>query len=315
MAKNFDEDFDLEKDIEKDADDYEEAKPKIQLNRKLRAWNKYKKYIIWLALIVILACSAGIALKISNGKKIKEDEDSATKQPQTIAMGDSTEYFTEKETGDGNEKPSQGETESATKATATGSTHDITGPVTVEEFTAADSYKNAVFVGDAFVSGVSYYRYLPEAQVVSDLSMSCENISKNMDKITALKPSAIYLMIGLNDLNYGTKTPEKISEEIADVVKQFKSALPSVEVKVLSVLPISSAFEEKTTVEVTQKNIDALNLLLNKNASTMGVSYIDCSTVFKAASTGYFSTDYTASGYNIKQEYYPFLLNAIAKIS
>lgn len=313
MAKNHEEDLDKElvKDLKTGFEDYEEERPKIQLNRKMRSWHKYKKYVISVVVLLVIIVAAVVVLNISNGNNVKKDEESATKPMPTIAMDESTESFSEKET----ESETQKEAETTTAAPIAGTTFDVAGPVVVEDFTSADKYTGAVFVGDAFVSGVGYYKYVPEAQVISDLSMSCENISKYVDKVTALKPSSIYLMVGLNDLNFGTKTPEQIATEIGDTVSKFKTALPTADVYVLSVLPVTAAFEAKTTVEVTQKGVDELNAALSKNSSATSYKYIDCATVFKAPSTGYFSTDYTTSGYNIKQEYYPFILNSIAKIS
>ena len=50
----------------------------------------------------------------------------------------------------------------------------------------------------------------------------------------------------------------------------MKSALPSANVYVLSVLPISQRFESSSKVK--QANIDSLNGMFSKNASTLRIT-------------------------------------------
>ena len=96
-----------------------------------------------------------------------------------------------------------------------------------------------------------------------------------------------------------------------EFIEAVKSALPSANVYVLSVLPISQRFESSSKVK--QANIDSLNGMFSENASTLGITYIDVATVFKDGS-GYFGSSYTDSGYNLKSGYYAFMLNGIAGV-
>ena len=61
-------------------------KPKISLNRKMRMWNRYRTYIIGLAIVVVVIIVFAVVLKsCSTGKNNKENDntDAPTLQEQT----------------------------------------------------------------------------------------------------------------------------------------------------------------------------------------------------------------------------------------
>ncbi|MFQ8902826.1 MAG: hypothetical protein ACLR7D_14140 [Lachnospira eligens] len=94
-------------------------------------------------------------------------------------------------------------------------------------------------------------------------------------------------------------------------MKQSRVAVPTANVYVLSVLPVSQRFESSSKVK--QANIDSLNSKFSENAASLGITYIDVASVYKDGS-GYFGSSYTDSGYNLKSGYYAFLLNGIAGV-
>ena len=66
-------------------------------------------------------------------------------------------------------------------------------------------------------------------------------------------------MVGLNDVNYGTRSAQTIAENIMWIATQIKTASPTTNVYVLSLLPITQAFEAKANVNAKQSVIDEVN--------------------------------------------------------
>ena len=141
--------------------------------------------------------------------------------------------------------------------------------------------------------------------------MTSDKLSGYMDEFVSNSPDSVYIMVGINDLNYGSRSVEDIYNYEKSFIEELKSKLPDTDVYVLSVLPISKRFESSSKVK--QTNIDALNNMFSENASSLGITYIDVASAYKDG-TGYFGSSYTDSGYNLKSGYYAFMLNGIAGV-
>ena len=261
-------------------------KPKISLNRKMRMWNRYRTYIIGLAVVVVVIIVFAVVLKsCSTGKNNKKNDntDAPTQQEQT--------------------------TQPTTTASVTGRSLSVAGPAKTEEFNSSSHYEKAMFIGDFVVSGISGFGFASDSQVIASNAMTSDKLSGYVDEIAAKSPESVYIMVGINDLNYGSRSVNDIYNYEKKFIDALKSKLPSANIYVLSVLPVSKRFESSSNVK--QSNIDALNGMLSENAASLGITYVDVASAYKD-STGYFGSAYTDSGYNLKSGYYAFMLNGIA---
>ena len=141
--------------------------------------------------------------------------------------------------------------------------------------------------------------------------MTSDKLTGYLDSIVSQSPDSVYIMVGINDLNYGSRSVDDIYKYEKEFIEAVKSAVPAADVYVLSVLPVSQRFESSSKVK--QANIDSLNNKFSENAASLGITYIDVASVYKDG-TGYFGSSYTDSGYNLKSGYYAFLLNGIAGV-
>ena len=198
-----------------------------------------------------------------------------------------------------------------TTQAASGRSLAVSGTPQSEDYTSSAAYSKSVFIGDFVVSGISQFGFVADSQVISSNSMTSDKLTGYLDDIVSQSPDSVYIMVGINDLNYGSRSVDDIYKYEKEFIEAVKSALPSANVYVLSVLPISQRFESSSKVK--QANIDSLNGMFSENASTLGITYIDVATVFKDGS-GYFGSSYTDSGYNLKSGYYAFMLNGIAGV-
>lgn len=278
-------------------------KPKISLNRKKRMWNRYRNYIAGLAVVVVAVIIFAIVLKSCGHKNNKKNNDETTAPVTT-----EEQITSQQETSSAQQQ--QESTPAATKA-ATGRSLTVSGTPEVQENSSSDHYKNAMFIGDFVISGVSGFGFASESQVIASNSMTSDKLSEYMDQFVAGSPDSVYIMVGINDLNYGSRSVDDIYNYEKTFIEELKSKLPDTEVYVLSVLPISKRFESSSKVK--QTNIDALNSKFSDNAASLGITYVDVAGVFKDG-TGYLGSSYTDSGYNLKSGYYAFLLNAIAGV-
>ena len=198
-----------------------------------------------------------------------------------------------------------------TKAAAAGRTLSVSGTPETVDYTSSSAYSKAVFIGDFVVSGISQFGFLPDAQVIASNSMTSDKLTGYLDSIVSQSPDSVYIMVGINDLNYGSRSVDDIYKYEKEFIEAVKSAVPTADVYVLSVLPVSQRFESSSKVK--QANIDSLNSKFSENAASLGITYIDVASVYKDGS-GYFGSSYTDSGYNLKSGYYAFLLNGIAGV-
>jgi hypothetical protein len=301
--------------------DNNEEKNKIVLNRKMRLWNKYKKPVIGVILAVVVIAVVAIVLKLcSIGKPV---EDKATtlannnNNNNDIIITQSSIEMSNNETTSAadTENTTSAVTESTTSAAqVSGGVARITTKAEIQEYTSRSNYDDAVFFGDMIVSGIGEYGYLDTSRIFSDNNLTTDKALNSVSSVAAANPSKVYVLVGLNDLNYGTRSGENVAERIGSIVKSLKEAIPSAKVYVVSLLPITQSFEAKSNVKITQAAIDEANSTLAARATEYGMTFIDIADAFKDES-GYLNTDVSTGGYNLNHNYYPFFLNNISGAS
>ena len=118
-------------------------------------------------------------------------------------------------------------------------------------------------------------------------------------------------MLCINDLNYESRSVDAIATSYATLIGQIKAKLPSAKIYILSVLPITQAYESKASIYIRKANLDQLNNKLKGMVTTSGFDYLDLATPFQS-STGYLNESVTSNGLSINNDYYGFMLNTIA---
>lgn len=279
----------------------------IRINKKMRTWNKYKNYVFAVAGVIVAILFITIVVK-SCGKKDNDDGTIITQVPTQSTQNTQPETTI----------PTQQDTQSAEPTTVaptqstTAKAYTTSKTVTSEEFTSQDFYTGSVFLGDAIVSGMEYYGNLSEDQVVADGNITTDKALKSVDEVVAKNPSKVFIMIGINELNY-PRTADAISSSYKTLVDELKSKLPTAQIYAVSVLPITKSYESKTSVKIEKSNLDALNENLKELVTTDNINYVDIASAFKDGS-GYLNETVTSNGLNLNSGYYGFLLNAIAEM-
>lgn len=269
----------------------------IKRNKVMRAWYRYRKPggLILGVLLVILLIVFLIFKAAGNGGN--------SQQGQTEP---STEVVTEPVTTE----PVVIETEASTEEETTEPQPVVETPVQ-EDFTSADFYSDAVVVGDTFVSGIELYSLLNASKLKYDTNWTTGKAESAVSTIAATGAAKVVLEIGINDLNYEGRDAQRVYNDYMSLINAIKGAMPNAQIYVVSVFPVTSGFESKSNILITNSNIKQLNEKLSA-IELENVRYIDIYSSLIDAN-GALSTELSNSGLNIKKAYYPFILNQIAK--
>lgn len=303
------------------------GKNEIKLNKKMRMWNKYKNLVYVCAGVVAAVVVCIAAYKGITGSSDNTDKKSAA---QTTVAGNNTTQSTQSQNitqqttmqnttvaGNAAQTTIAGNTQQTTMANTTQAAGvtplTLAGSAQAQEYTSRDYYNGSIFIGDSIIDGIAYYNYIDSAQIYADGNNTTDKTEKYLDDIIKLTPARVFIMVGLNDANYGTRSAQTIAENIMAVASQIKTASPNTNVCVLSLLPITQEFEAKANVNAKQSVLDEINNIVMAACPSNSVTYVDVATAFKDAS-GYMNPQYTGNGSNIYNEYYPFLLNGIAGV-
>ena len=247
-------------------------------------------------------------------KGITGDKNKQVAENPTPSQGQSQTYVPEATTAAGvttaAEQTTKQEETTTTQAAPSGSGLKLSGSAEAVEFTKKDYYSDSVFMGDSVISGIESYGYLDN--VVGNVNATSGKLESYVSEAMKSNPSKVFIMVGHNDANYGTIKEESLASNITDIVEEIHKKKSSTKVYVLSITPITSAYEKKSSTNVKQSYIDKANSLIEENASSGKYTYVDVASAYKDTN-GYMKTDCTGNGINLKNSYYPFLLNGIAE--
>jgi len=278
----------------------------IRINKKMRLWNKYKNYMMGVAGIFIVILLVVLVSKGCGNSGSGESGNVTVANEIIESTKDSGNQATQSATDQ-----TKSVTQVATKVDTGNKVYTTTKVLAKEDFTAASFYDNSVFLGDFIVSGIEYYGFLGKNKIVADTNLTTDKALSNIDQVVSYAPQKVFIMLGINDLNYGVRSVDTIAANYATLIAQIKAKLPSAKIYILSVLPITQSYETKANVYIRKANLDQLNGKLKEIVTTSGVDYLELGTPF-SSSTGYLNESATSNGLNISSDYYGFLLNTIA---
>ena len=177
------------------------------------------------------------------------------------------------------------------------------------ENAAADEYETDVaFLGDSLTDGYDLAKYYPEYKV-SNRGIGGETsygLYSRLDvSLYELKPKALVMLIGGNNLNTMLEDYEKILEE-------FKNNVPNTKVILCSLTAMGGDFAEKNKIAAYN------NVVIKKLAAKYGYEFVDLYTPLFNVESGAIYDNYTSDGVHLTPEGYEVLTAcikpAIAKV-
>ncbi|OFD53570.1 hypothetical protein BWGOE4_51090 [Bacillus mycoides] len=131
-------------------------------------------------------------------------------------------------------------------------------------------------------------------------------VMDHLNQVIALKPSKIFLMIGINDL--AAKTPkEEVLNNYSEILKKLRLELPDTKVFIESILPVKPL--SKST-NLNNEDINSINKELEKIAKKNNYTFINLHPLF-TDKDGQLKKEWTVDGVHINGEGYKAWENEI----
>jgi lysophospholipase L1-like esterase len=139
-----------------------------------------------------------------------------------------------------------------------------------------DTRNEIVFLGNSITDGAEWFELLQNKKcrnrgISGDVT---EGILLRLEGVTRLKPSAIFLLIGINDLSRNISVDE-ITGRYREILQRIEKETPGTKVYVQSVMPVNPATGRNTRLEGKTDLIIELNGRLQALAKEFGMTYID----------------------------------------
>lgn len=158
------------------------------------------------------------------------------------------------------------------------------------EWTSAEYFDDALFVGDSITEGIKIYDVMSNTTVLSYTGINLDNIftkpvikTEGEDKITiidaakAQNPGKIYLMMGANSMLADQESFVKGYARLADTLHEMH---PDALIYIQSILPVTNTYATNRP-DFSNQKIDQYNDALEEMANQKGFYYLDVAEAFK----------------------------------
>lgn len=209
------------------------------------------------------------------------------------------------------EKENNSSSSTTTSTTAPSSTKTSTDSETSVPEAVDFSMENALFIGDSRTVGLMEYAGIDEADFFCNVGMSVYNIHKKpvsvptVGKVTLTqllenkKYDKIYVMLGVNEIGYDTKSTVTKYSELIDFIKDKQ---PDAVVFIQANLHVTASRSDSDKI-VNNKAIDNFNNEISKLADGKENFYLDINPVFDD-NTGNLSKDKSEDSTHLYAKYY-----------
>ncbi len=180
-------------------------------------------------------------------------------------------------------------------------------------------FDDALFIGDSITTGLYLYGYLDPSLVYAKLGLApstaldSEIDGETIDsKISANKPSKIYIMLGTNSVGYadGNYLAECMGELVTHISKISKA-----KVYVLSIPPVTYYAEADYDNALTTAAIDEYNSALESVISGTKAKFLDLHSVLTAPDGYYYEEYHEMDGIHFMGSTYQVMLSFLEKHS
>ena len=164
--------------------------------------------------------------------------------------------------------------------------------ITASRLESAD----VVFLGDSITDDGSWDEYFPGLRVVNRGvgGDRTEHVLERFARIRRLRPSKIFLMIGVNDLSAEISVGG-IQHNYTALFDRFDTELPDTEIYLQGVLPVAADF---VLVDAVNDKTAVLSEALKAQARERGYEYIDVRALF-LDEAGFLSSEFTQDGIHL----------------
>lgn len=171
--------------------------------------------------------------------------------------------------------------------------------------------EDVVFLGDSITEGCPWSELFrnPRLKNRGIGNDTTQGVLNRLDTITQAKPSKIFLMIGIVDLDRG-RGITAILDNYTQILSRIMCESPETLVYVQSVLPVSRKMG--FSLRVTNHNVLSLNTRVSHLSNQLGVNFIDLYSLF--VNNGQLNESYTYDGLHLNGRGYLVWKEAIGTL-
>lgn len=156
-----------------------------------------------------------------------------------------------------------------------------------------------VFIGDSISDYGEFQEYFPREVVLNRGIRNdwTEGVLNRIEEVVDRNPKEAYLMIGVNDIRYGTED-EVYKRNVEKIVDSFEKK--DTRLAIQSILPVNN---ELLGNEVTNDKVKRYNVILQQIADDKGIEYIDLHSSF-IDKNGQLAKQFTVDGLHLNGKGY-----------
>lgn len=166
-----------------------------------------------------------------------------------------------------------------------------------------------VMLGDSLIDGNEWAEVF-QNENIKNRGINADRTTGVLDRlkdITSGKPTKIFLMIGVNDLDFGAN-PEVVLENYKKIIEKINSETPETKIYIHSLLPVNEEIK-MIMPNVDNEKIYKVNSLLKEFAEKNKIKYIDLFSLVKKDNQ--LNSDLTNDGIHLNSKGYSIWQNAI----
>lgn len=251
-----------------------------------------------------------------------ESETSRTKPSETTV---STSVTTEKTSAETTTAiPETSHSETAAPAAETELVTECSVPAasspTAETDYDSDFFSSDLFIGDSISTGYSLYGFLNDKNVYAKVGLNPSTVlTKSVSTcygdigistmLTYTMPKRVYIMLGSNGIQWlSVGNMLQSTDTLVDLIKEI---CPECDVVIISVPPVTAAYDSTVQDVDVMAKINEYNTSLSSYCTANGMLFVDAASILKDE-TGYFNKTYAESdGMHFKSSAYKTLLSKI----
>ncbi len=184
----------------------------------------------------------------------------------------------------------------------------------------SDFFSSDLFIGDSISTGYSLYGFLNDKNVYAKVGLNPSTVlTKSVSTcygdigistmLTYTMPKRVYIMLGSNGIQWlSVGNMLQSTDTLVDLIKEI---CPECDVVIISVPPVTAAYDSTVQDVDVMAKINEYNTSLNSYCTANGMLFVDAASILKDE-TGYFNKTYAESdGMHFKSSAYKTLLSKI----
>lgn len=174
--------------------------------------------------------------------------------------------------------------------------------------------ENNLFVGDFNTEKLEFSEDFDNYVIEADEKMTTSDLLNDLKKkVYIYNPSAVFIQLGINDLNEGSSTDE-IIENLKDIISEIKENRPNAKIYLESIYPINKEVDDydDEIIDVDIEDIIEVNKEIKTLASSKKITYLDMFDILSAEDE--LNSDYTDNGVYINENGYKQILKKIRSV-